>query len=257
MRIASVTALTLIAACASSSDERTLTVLAAASLTEALERIALDFEAASVAVRVRTSFAGSQMLATQIENGARADVFASANPEHIDRLRRKGLVHAQRIFAVNALAVVVPTGNPAGIEVFDDLPKARRIVIAGSTVPLGRYTEQVLEQRNRTGQASFRSAVMARVVSRENDVRATLQKVLLGEADAAVVYASDAHRVQHQVRVIEIPSSLNVRARYTVAVLRDSAAPDLAERFTAWLSSENAASRLAEHGFLAPSFGKN
>ncbi|MEO1482627.1 MAG: molybdate ABC transporter substrate-binding protein [Myxococcota bacterium] len=244
----------VVACQAQPSDRRTLVVFAASSLTEAFQQIAGDFESAHPGVEVRLSFAGSQSLRTQIENGAGADVFASANPKHMKRLRADGLVESQRVFAMNSLVLVVPRDNPAGLQRFEDLPRAERIVLAGPEVPAGHYTERVL-QRQAQAEESFDDAVMKRVVSRENDVRATLQKVVLGEADAAVVYTTDAATVADEIRTIEISNAFNVRARYPVARLSGSRQAELADRFVSWLTGPSGARRLAEHGFQPSSGG--
>ncbi len=169
----------LLAACAE--PEENLTVLAASSLTEALGTIEGDLERASPALSLSTTFAGSQVLRLQIEQGAPADVFLSADEAHVDALLRAGLVVEPVLFAHNELVVIVPPSNPAGIESLEDLPRARRLVIGDASVPVGRYTRAMLAR------AGLADAVLPNVVSEESNVRLVRAKVELGEADAAVV----------------------------------------------------------------------
>lgn len=239
------------AACASApEDESALTVFAAASLTDAFEVLADEFERSHPGVQVRLNFAGSQSLRTQLENGARADVFASANPKHMNALLQAGLVSDSTVFASNALVIAVPADNPAGVKTFLDLPRVERLVLAGEDVPAGAYAAEVLRRARSAHGKGFVDAVLRRIVSRENDVRATLQKVVLGEADAAIVYATDA--LAAGLPAIEIPSELNVRASYPIATVAGS---ELGRRFTDWVSSVDGQRRLAEFGFASSTDG--
>ncbi len=240
----SIVALTAAACAPANADQESITVFAAASLTDAFQAMATDFEASHPGLRVKLNFAGSQSLRTQLENGARADVFASANPKHMEALHRAGLVGVSHVFASNALVIAVPEDNPARIEKFEDLAQAERIVLAGEEVPAGAYAARVLAKARDSHGHAFVSAVYGNVVSRENDVRATLQKVVLGEADAALVYATDAAAAG--LPVIEIPSELNVRATYPIGTVTGS---ELGARFTAWVSSAEGQRRLYELGF--------
>lgn len=234
-----------LAACGGSGESATpLSVFAASSLTEAFTDISQAFEAARPGVDVRTSFAGSQTLRLQIEGGAGADVFASADIEHIEALRGEGLVDAPRVFAYNRLVVIVPLDDPAGVRTFDGLPAAASVVLGTPEVPVGRYA------RNMLARASFGEAVMAHVVSEEANVRQVRAKVELGEADAAIVYLTDA-LASDRVRAIPIPDSLNVRTEYVVALTRDAAHRGAAEAWVAFLFSDEGRSLLRERGFGA------
>ncbi|MEM6733231.1 MAG: molybdate ABC transporter substrate-binding protein [Myxococcota bacterium] len=245
-------ALTFAVGCSSSASSEELTVFAAASLTEAFEAIIEDFEREHVGVDVRVSFAGSNSLRTQIENGARADVFASANPKHLRALEDQRLAMLATVFATNQMVVAVPEDNPAHIEIFDHLPKAERIVLAGSEVPAGAYAQKIIGRAASSLGPQFSAAVMKQVVSRENDVRATLQKVVLGEADAALVYETDAAAAD--VSAVEIPSDLNVRASYPIAPLAEGDRA-LAQRFVSFVTSLRGQETLERFGFGLPSEG--
>lgn len=226
-----------------------LTVFAAASLTEAFTDLAKEFEKQHPNVKVRLNFAGSQSLRTQIENGAPADVFASANQKHMEALGDHGLAASSFDFAANEMVIVVPASNPAGIRKLEDLPKAKRLVLAESSVPAGGYAEAVIELAGGELGGSFEPRVMKRVVSREMHVRQTLQKVVLGEADAAMVYATDAASAGEKVISIPIPRELNVRAAYPISAIKGAPKPGLAKRFVDFVRSESGQQTLEGYGF--------
>lgn len=232
----------------------TLVVFAAASLTDVFGAIEADFEAAHPEVDVKVNFAGSQSLRTQIQNGARGQVFASANEGHMQALLGQGLVEAPVDFASNELVIVVPVGNPAGIESLADLPRAKRLVLAGDNVPAGLYANEVLASAASEYGADFIKSVESSIVSRETHVRQTLQKVVLGEADAALVYKTDAASAGDKVMTINIPAKHNVLATYPIAVLSDAKRAHLGHLFVAYLASKAGRARLTEFGFqpIAP-----
>ena len=238
---------------AGADEPRELTVFAAASLKEIIEDLGKDFEASTPGVKVRLNLAGSQELRAQIEHGARADLFASADEKHMDALDKAGLVTAPKIFARNQPVVVVPRGNPSGIASFADLPKAKRLVIGTPEVPIGNYTLQILDKAGATLGKDFKERVLSRVVSRELNVRQVLAKVTLGEADAGVVYRTDAAVAKDKVEVIAIPPELNVTTAYPVAVLKNAPQGETAGAFMAFLLSPDGQKRLAAAGFsVAP-----
>ena len=215
-----------------------LTVFAASSLREAFMELARSFQSAHAGVEVAIQFAGSQDLRVQIENGAAADVFASADEKQMDRAR--ALVGEPVIFAHNQPVVIVPKDNPAGLKTFDDLPKARRVVLGAQEVPIGAYSEKIL--------AAAKIDLSARIVSRELNVRQVLAKVALGEADAGIVYRTDAV-TSKDVRTIEIPAQHNVQAAYPIAVLRTAHDPALAAQFVALVLSPTGRAELGRQGF--------
>jgi molybdate transport system substrate-binding protein len=228
-----------------------LVVFAAASLKEAFEALAPVFEKSHPGTKVQLAFAGSQELRTQIEQGARADVFAAADPAHLEALERAGLVTPPRLFARNEPVIVVPAGNPAGIRALPDLPRARRLVVGAPEVPIGKYTVRVLEAAGRKLGAAFRAQVEARVVSRELNVRQVLAKVVLGEADAGIVYRTDARAAKDKVEVVTIPPDLNVLCAYPVATLQATKQAALARSWVELLFSAEGQARLRAAGFLA------
>jgi molybdate transport system substrate-binding protein len=228
-------------------DSHEITVFAAASLRESFEDLAKTFEA-KTHVKVHLNLAGSQELRTQIENGARADVFASADQKHMAALVKANMVAAPRVFARNTPVVIVPKGNPSKVGSFDQLPGAKKIVIGVPEVPIGNYTLQILDKAG----ADFKQKVLANVVSREPNVRQVMAKVSLGEADAAIVYRTDAMAGKDKVEIIEIPAKLNVVAEYPVAVLAKAPEAAAARAFVDLLLSAEGQKRLGAAGFVAP-----
>jgi molybdate transport system substrate-binding protein len=248
--VATALAALVVAGCtapARAEESHEITVFAAASLREAFEDLAKTFEARTK-VKVRLSLAGSQELRTQIENGAKADVFASADQKHMDALVTGKLAEKPRMFARNTPVVIVPKGNAAKVTSFDKLPNAKKIVIGVPEVPIGNYTIQILDKAG----ADFKAKVLANVASRELNVRQVLAKVILGEADAGVVYKTDAMAGKDKVEIIEIPAKVNVVAEYPVAVLTKASEAAAAKAFVDLLLSGDGQKRLAAAGFVAP-----
>ena len=229
----------------------TLRVFAAASLTDAFREIAAAYEKAHPGERVELNFAGSPTLRTQIEQGAPADVFASADLDHAEALVRAGLLGPHRVFARNRLVVVVPRdgGKVGGLA--DLAAPGVKVVMAGPAVPAGRYSAQVLA---RLGEArlfgeGFAARVLANVVSQETSVRVVLSKVALGEADAGFVYATDAMPAADKLKTLEIPERYNVTAQYPIAILVRSVAAGPAKAFVEMVTGAEGQAILRRHGF--------
>ena len=234
----------LVGGCAAPVGERAeVHVFAAASLTDAFAALERDYESAHPEVDLRMTFAGSQVLRLQIEQGARADLFASADPTHVAALTTAGLAEDPMLFARNPVVIAVPADGSSPVKHFEDLPKARRLVLGAKSVPVGRYAEQILD---RAGEP-FAGAVRARIVSRETNVRLVRAKVELGEADAAFVYRSDTVG-SDRVAALPLPDHLRVDALYPVVRLRDAARPDLARAFARYLAGTDAEELLTTHG---------
>lgn len=229
-----------------------LVVFAAASLRDPIEDAADRFEADHPGLRVQVNFGSSTALRTQVEQGARADVFLSADEANPAALVASGTaVGPPTVFARTSLAVVVPTDDQAGIAAPADLARPGiKVIAAGDGVPLTAYVAQVLEAlASRPGYpADVAARIEANVVSREADARAVLTKVELGEGDAAFVYTTDARR-SRLVRVIAIPDDANVVVSYAAVVLAAAPRPDVAARFLAWLTDPDGQALLAEYGF--------
>lgn len=233
------------------SESRTLTVYAAASLTEAFTEIGDAFEALHPGVTVSFNFGGSQNLRTQIEQGAPADVFASANLKEMDALVTGNFVDpsASRMFLTNQLIVILPKDNPAEIASLEDLSKpGLKLVLAAGEVPAGRYAREVLGNLNALFGAEYRDKVLANIVSNEDNIRQAVTKVQLGEADASIVYLSDAVAVP-DLQKLEIPAERNVIAEYPIAPLTESANLALANDFIDYVLSSEGQATLETWGF--------
>jgi molybdate transport system substrate-binding protein len=221
--------------------EGSVTVFAAASLTSSFTILAEKFEAQHPGTEVTLSFAGSSDLATQISQGAPADVFASADTRNMARLADAGLLAGQsRTFATNTLAIAVPPGNPAGISSFADLSRAgTRLVACARQVPCGAATATVAEQQG----------TALRPVSEENSVTDVLGKVMSGEADAGLVYGTDVLSVGDKVDSIPFPEAAHAANSYPIAVLADSRNNATAGAFMDLVTSQEGRQVLAEAGF--------
>jgi molybdate transport system substrate-binding protein len=219
-----------------------ITVLAAASLTQVFPR---------VSATPRYSFAGSDQLALQIRQGAPADVYAAASPKYTELLYRDGFLLKPVVFATNRLVLLVPKSNPANIRAVYDLRRAGvKLVIGDSTVPIGTYTRQILDTLGITAD------VMKNVVSQETDVKGIVTKVALGEADAGLVYRTDAKPVASRTRTIALPDWAQPAIRYELAVVKASAHLSAARAFVKRVVSKRGRPLLAKAGFGLPKKSK-
>lgn len=233
---------------------RTLTVFAAASLQGVFTALGDSLEHSRPGLKVVFSFSGSQALALQIQQGAHADVFASADDRSMAALKDSGHVRGEpRVFAHNQLIVIIPASNPGHVTELVDLARPKlKLVLAAEAVPAGRYAHAVLANLARMpGYGSdFAARVTANVVSNEENVKAVVAKVRLGEADAGIVYGSDVTReVATDVQTLGIPAAANVVADYPIAVLAHAPDRDDAAAFMALVLSRVGHRVLAAHGF--------
>ncbi len=224
----------------------TVTVLAASSLTEVFAQLEQAFEGQHD-LDVRVSVAGSQTLATQLRAGLEAQAFASADRRHLDELALEGRVGEPRVLARGRLVLVVPESS--SLRELEDLTRAERLVLGTPQVPVGAYAEQVLEDAGLLYGSAWLAEVRARVVSRELSVRQVRSKVLLGEADAAFLYATDMNDL-HGIRTIELPESLAPTVLYHQAEVLPVSAEG-----RAWMDFTSGAEALEivhQAGFSAP-----
>ena len=247
-------------AAAASQDDTpadTLTVFAAASLAEPFRAVADAFEADHPDAKVAFNFAGSQALRTQLEHGARADVFASADWEQMAAVRKANLLgNTPEYFATNRMTVVAPDGSSA-VQGLDDLARPGvSIAIASPEVPAGGYARATLDlmAESEDFPGDFAEAVLANVVTNETNVRAVAQKVALGEVDAGMVYETDAKAAQSEntFRVIEIPLQFNPAAEYPIAMLGEANHQQAALDFIAFVQGDEGQAILREYGFAPP-----
>lgn len=235
-----------------------LTVFAAASLTDAFTEVGKQLERANPGSRVLFNFAGSPTLRTQLAQGARADVFATADEINMRGAQQDGsIAGVPQIFARNRLVVIVPIRNAARITSMQDLARSGiKLVLADHTVPVGNYARESLTRMSQDPAfgTDFARRVLANVVSNETNVKQVVAKVQLGEADAGIVYVSDiTAAVRPAVTVIDIPDAYNVIARYPVAVVKDAPNPSGAQAFIDYLLSPAGQAVLARYGFVAAS----
>jgi molybdate transport system substrate-binding protein len=231
-------------------------VFAASSLTDAFQDMAADFQRANPNARLTFNFGASSQLATQLGQGAHADVFASADQVQMDAARTASALQGEdRVFARNRLVLITPRDNPKHIAGLKDLAAPGvKFVTAQPGVPIGQYVSQMLDRATADADypADFQSRVDANTVSREDNVRQVVSKVQLGEADAAVVYSTDATpRVRDELQLIEIPDRLQVFAAYPIAVARGNNATG-GDAFVSYVLSPDGQAALAKWGFLPP-----
>jgi molybdate transport system substrate-binding protein len=238
-----------------SSQPNTITVFAASSLTDAFAEVGKAFTA-KTGTTVTFQFAGSQTLRTQLENGAKADVLASASTAQYDPLVKSGLLETGAIFARNRLVVIVPKRGSGRVKTLADLGKPGvKVVVAQPSVPVGEYTRDFLESISRAKiyGADFGSRVLKNVVSEEQNVRQVALKVQLGEADAGVVYTTDVTPgITSQVIQLAIPARFNVVAAYPVGALKRSTNSSAARAFVTFTLTSEARGILKRWGFLPP-----
>ncbi|MFE0762078.1 molybdate ABC transporter substrate-binding protein [Streptomyces smyrnaeus] len=218
-----------------------LTVLGAASLTDVFQKAGKAYEKEHPDTKVKFSFAGSQALAAQVEQGVPADVLATADTATMDGL--KGETGKPTVIARNRLVIATEEGNPKHVERLEDLADSKlKVVLAAPEVPVGRYGKQVLDAQK----------LKVEPVSEEPNVRAVLSKVELGEADAGLVYKTDAATAPKKVDAIDIPDSQNAIASYPAATLKQSQHQKEAAAFVKWLSTPQAQKVLRGAGFQRP-----
>jgi molybdate transport system substrate-binding protein len=230
----------------------TLTVLAASSLIDAFGVLANRFEEQNPGVRVKQSFESSSTLLAQIQQGAPADVFASAAEEEMNTAVKEGLVKGEpEVFVKNREIVMVPKDNPANIRRFRDVAKPDvKLVLAGKDVPAADYALEILGKAKGEYGADFEKDVLSNVVSRESDVRASVNRVVVGDADATFGYASDyTPDIRDRVEIVRIPPDLNIVATYPIAALEDAKSPELAKKWVELVTSEEGQGVLQKWNF--------
>lgn len=221
----------------------TLTVSAASSLTDVMPRLIADFEQRHPQASVTPNFAGSSTLVEQVLGGAQVDVIATASLTTMDKAVDGGVVAEPRVFAGNSMALVVPTGNPAGLRSLRDLQRSDLLVgLCEVSVPCGAAAAQLLDAAD----------VVVTPVTQELEVRALLGKVIAGELDAGLVYVTDAKSAGQQVEVVAVPEEVNPITQYPVAVVRHTPNEALARAFVDYLATDSTAQAiLRDFGFRA------
>jgi molybdate transport system substrate-binding protein len=249
----------VLAACSTSSSPGTssssakLTVLAAASLTRVFPQIGSQFTERHPGVTFSFSFAGTDQLAAQIQQGAPADVFAGASTKYGDQLASASLIDPYKVFCTNQLVLVTPASNPAGITSLQDLAtKPVKLVIGSETVPVGSYTRTVLTNLDAVYGSGYSGAVLGKVVSNEDSVTSIMTKVGGGEADAGFVYFTDSFAAGSQVNTITLPADAQAVAKYPIATVKASKNLTLAGQLADFILTPPAQALLVRAGFGSP-----
>jgi molybdate transport system substrate-binding protein len=241
----------LLAACAAPAPAPTdgdalsgsVTVLAAASLSDVFDDLAARFEAEHPGVQITLSFGGSSALAEQLVSGAPADLFAAADEATMDIVTEAGLAADPVVFATNVLALAVPAGNPGDVTGLEDLANAElTVALCDPTVPCGSAAERLLAQEG----------VVASVDTLEEDVRAALTKVALGEVDAALVYRTDVIAAGDEVEGIELPGAASIVNEYPISLLVEAPQVEAAQAFLDFVLGEVGRQALTDAGFGTP-----
>jgi molybdate transport system substrate-binding protein len=232
-----------------------VTVFAASSLSDAFNELGDRFKAENSGTTVAFNFAASTQLFTQIDQGARADVFASADRIQMDRAKNAGRIDGgDAVFARNRLIIIAPASNPASISGPNDLAQpGLKLVTSQPDVPVGVYTQDMLDRMSRDPRfgAGFRDRVTANVVSQEANVRQIVAKVQLGEADAGVVYKTDVTpQAAAQLATFDIPDEFNTIATYPIAAVQGAPNPAGAKAFIAFVLSPQGQAILAQWNFI-------
>ncbi|MBP2585594.1 molybdate transport system substrate-binding protein [Streptomyces sp. PvR006] len=226
---------------ASGAPAANLTVLAAASLTDVFKTAGAAYEKSHPGTKLTFSFAGSQELVAQVSQGSPADVLVTADTKSMDKV--KADTGTPAIIAKNRLVIATGEGNPFKVDGLEDLADTKlKVVLAAPEVPAGKYSKQILDAQK----------VTVKPVSQEPNVRAVLSKVELGEADAGLVYKTDAASAADKVDAVEIPDDQNAIAKYPAATIKDSKNAEAAAAFVAWLSSPEGQKILQDAGFQKP-----
>ena len=231
-------------------DTTTITVFAATSLTEILDELKTSFERSNPGYSVQLQFAGSHTLSTQISHGANADVFLSAHREHVDKVSKQQPFQAPRLVANNRLVLVTQAKDRQRIRTFKDTTKLSSLILGNEAVPLGRHTEELLENGTMFYGKDWRIAVEARIVSKESNAKLVLSKVLMGVVDGAIVYATDA-KLHPKLHTVEIPNQLAQRVQYWESVKGQSGG--VLAAWVRFFRSRDTHTTFEKYGFVMPS----
>jgi molybdate transport system substrate-binding protein len=241
---------------ATSAAPAALTIYGAASLKGVLDKVKAAFETANVGTALTISTDSSATLETQIEQGAPADVFLSADTSNPKKLVDKGLADGAAVtFAGNKLTIIVPTANPAGIKTPADLAKTGiKVIAAGDEVPITKYATQLVANLAKESgyPADFAAKYTANIASKEDNVKAVVAKIELGEGDAGIVYVTDA-KASIKVAAVDVPDTANVAATYSGVVVKASKNAAAAQAFLTWFAGPDGQAILSTFGFLPPS----
>lgn len=230
--------------------EARITLFAAASLQDAVGDIVSLFEQEHGSEKLQVSFAGSKTLRVQLENGAPADIFLSANEQHYKALLNQGILLKGKELLTNEMVLIVSTKGHHTIKNLQDLQQPHRLILADKEVPAGDYARQVIGQLTQAYGKSYEGAVLNNLVSAESNVRQVVTKIVLGEGDAAIVYKTDVTKdIQDQVRVIPIPADYNVKATYWIGLVNNDMISESVHTCYGFFSEEESEDIFKQYGF--------
>jgi molybdate transport system substrate-binding protein len=229
-------------------SNKEITVFAASSLTESMEEVIKLFEKENPKVKVKLNLESTSRLRLQIEQGVEADIFLSANKNHYNALDEQGFISKGQTFLENSMVVIMPKDNPANIKKVEDLKNKCKLVIAQKEVPAGGYAREIIHSLSGIYGVEFEDKVLNNIVSEENNVKQVVNKVVMGEADAAFVYSSDVTTsVVEKVKVVRIAPENNVKAEYWLSKLKTE--NEYAEKFYELLLSSEGQGVFKKYGF--------
>lgn len=235
---------------ADEASKQEIAVFAASSLTESLEEIIKLFEEKNEKVKVKMNLDSTSRLKIQIEQGVEADIFLSANKKHYDDLKAGGYISKGEVLLNNSMVMIVPKDNPAQIEVVQDVQNKCKLVLAQKEVPAGDYARKIIHSMSVKLGIQFEKNVLNNIVSEENNVKQVVNKVVIGEADAAFVYSSDVTlSVKDKVKVINIAPEYNVKAEYWMGQLKKENGNEYAQKFYDFLISGEGQKIFNKYGF--------
>lgn len=231
-------------ACGSASGDaggKKMTALVAANMTDPMNALIKEYEKRNEGTKINASYAGTQILFTQIQQGVSADFFLSADLDYAKKAKEEGLIDSFEPVSSMREVIIVPKGNPAGIKSLENLgTKPVKLVIGVDNVPIGKYTRQVFKNANKDYGKDFSKKVLGHVVSNETNTKEVAQKAATGEAGAAIVYVTDVTPgIADKVETVEIPDKYNVTASNYAAVLNDAGNAKLAQDFLDFMLSDD------------------
>jgi molybdate transport system substrate-binding protein len=227
-----------------------VTIFAASSLTDAVNTIRQSYESENDHIDIRINYAGSKTLRSQLENGAQADIFLSANKKHYDALLDQGILSEGREILQNEMVLVLSKEGAEKIKTLEDLRKDHQLILAEKGVPAGDYGREVICRLGEVYGPDYEGAVLENLASSENNVRQVLMKIVLGEGDAAFVYKTDVNQdIKDQVVVLDIPKDYNVTASYWMGIVNNDMISESVRDCCAYIMADDSCDVFEKYGF--------
>lgn len=240
----------MITSCSNNNDSKELVIFAASSLTEVVEDLKELYINEHEDIDISINLAGSNTLAKQIKNGAKADIFISANEKSCIQLEENDYIEKMEQIATNKMIIAVSNNSQVDIQQLEDLARPCSIVLANENVPAGIYAQEILHKLNKVYGDNYKENVIENVVSYESNVRQVMTKVSIGEADAAIVYVTDiTDEVKEKVKLIEIPNENNILCTYWSAIIKQKNQSEELEQFYNLVLSDEGKEIFSKHGF--------